>query len=433
MDRVIEGRRRLRGALQVPGDKSISHRSVLLGSIARGTSRVWGLSSAMDVRSSLEAVKTLGIQVEQTENETVIKGMGLGGLENKSAEGRVTIHCGNSGTTARLLTGLLAGAGVRALITGDESLSRRPMSRITEPLASIGAGISSNEGRLPMQLNGGKLVPFEYVIPVASAQVKTSLILASLFIQGTSYITEPVETRDHTERMLLLMDGQIKKKHTVQGKSITVCGRRELSTLELVVPGDISSAAFFIASGLVTPRSDIVLENVLLNPTRAYIIEVFQKMGGNIQTEIEEEFPEPRGKVRVWSSRLKAVEVGGIEIPLIIDEIPALACAGFFARGETIVRGASELRVKESDRIRGVVEMIRSFGGRAQELDDGFVIHGPNRPTQAEINSFGDHRLAMAASIIALNVKGRTLIRDAHCSDISFPGFFDMLESATVK
>ena len=432
MDKFIEGKRSIKGCIEVPGDKSISHRAVILGGIAHGINNIAGLSTSQDVKSTIEAMRKIGIPIYEKYGKTVIEGNGVTGFEQKKKHAPVELYCRNSGTTARLLTGLLSGACFPARLTGDSSLMKRPMNRVVEPLGEIGARVTSNDGYLPVDISEGTLVPFEYRVPVASAQVKTALIFAALFIGGTSIVTESKETRDHTERMLVLMDGDIKNKHLIQGKSIIISGRKELTPLDITIPGDISSAVFFIASALVSPSSEIILQNVLLNRTRAHILEVFKRMGGDIKVELRRDFPEPLGNIRVKSSCLKGTTVGGVEIPLIIDEIPALASAACFAKGDTVVRGASELRVKESDRIKGIVDMVRGFGGKIEELEDGFIISGKKHPVPAQIESQGDHRLAMAASIIALNVKGKTTIKNAHCVDISFPGYFDVLESVSV-
>jgi len=428
MDRILKGKRALKGKIRVPGDKSISHRAVILGSIANGTSNIGGVSDSNDVVSSIKAMKKIGVDINQKNNITTINGSGLSGFINIGKKNPVEIDCGNSGTTARLLIGLLSGAGIKSRITGDASLLKRPMDRVVYPLSKAGENITSNNGYLPVNINGGGLVPFEYSIPVASAQVKSSLILAALFIQGVSVIIEPVETRDHTERMLLLMDADIKIKRTLRGKNMLITGRKELTPIDFEVPGDISSACYFIASALITPSSDVVIENVLLNRTRAHILDVFKRMGGIIDIELTSDFPEPVGNIRVKSSKLQGISVGGFEIPLIIDEIPVLAALGFFAEGDTVVRGASELRVKESDRIKSVVHMIKSFGGKIDELDNGFIVHGKNKPNEAEIESFCDHRIAMAASVIAQNSRSETKIKNAECVDVSFPHFFDLMD-----
>jgi 3-phosphoshikimate 1-carboxyvinyltransferase len=429
MDRVVQGMRSIRGEIEVPGDKSISHRAVMLASIAQGTSTVRGLSAARDVRRTVEAMRTAGVSVEERGGATVIEGKGITGFERLKPFRPLEIDCGNSGTTARLLAGLFGGARFPVRLTGDESLMKRPMDRIAEPLAEIGVHISSEAGHLPVEITGGAPGPFEYTVPIPSAQVKTAFMLAALFIAGGSVITEPVETRDHTERMLVLMDADIRVRTTLQGRSILIHGRRELSPLDMRVPGDVSSAVFFIACALVSRSSELLIKNVLLNPTRAHVIEVFRRMGGDIKVEMVEEFPEPCGHVRVRSSSLSGTKVGGVEIPLLIDEIPALAAAACFAKGETLIQGASELRVKESDRIAGLASMVREFGGRVTELDDGLVISGRTRLSPARVESFADHRLAMAASILGMNVRGKTVIKGAECADISFPGYFELLDS----
>jgi 3-phosphoshikimate 1-carboxyvinyltransferase len=429
MDRVIEGRGPVRGTVSVPGDKSVSHRAAILGAVARGRSVIRGLSSSRDVASTVEAVRTLGVRLCGEGNALVVDGGGISGFEALDAGGPYRIDCGNSGTTARLLAGLLSGAGIRAALTGDESLSGRPMGRVVDPLVGFGARVESRGGRLPVELGGVKPGAFRYRLPVASAQVKSALLCCALFLEGTCTVIEPERTRDHTERMLALMGCPIDVREAdPKGREIAIEGRGELRPLDLSVPGDISSAAFLVAAALVAPRSEVRVRNVLLNETRSKILDVFRAMGGDIEVKVREESPEPVGDVRARSSRLRGTALGGADIPLVIDEIPALAAAAFFAEGETIVSGAEELRVKESDRVKGIVDIIRAFGGEVEELADGFVMRGRQRARPAEAESRGDHRLAMAASVVALNTEGRSLVRDAGCVDISFPGFFEELE-----
>jgi 3-phosphoshikimate 1-carboxyvinyltransferase len=453
MEVVVSGRRSLKGEIHVPGDKSISHRAVILGSIAAGTSRIRGLSSARDVESSVSAMKTLGVGIACDAGGAVVEGRGIEGFEHLGRKGPFAVDCGNSGTTARLLAGVLSGAGIRAVLTGDASLSRRPMKRVVEPLVAFGARIGSRDGLLPVETLGGKLEPFDYIIPVSSAQLKSALLCAALFVDGVSVITERERTRDHTERMLRLMGGAVEEEEyhpaagtdlpqggpggsppfsggPSRGRVFRVTGRRELSPIDFAVPGDISSAVFFVAAALVSPNSELVVRNVLLNPTRSRILDLFREMGGDIDVNAREGSPEPAGDVVVRGSPLRGAKVGRSQIPLLIDEIPALAAAAFFAEGETEVRDAGELRVKESDRIRGIVEMVRGFGGEIEELPDGFVIRGSGplaKPRPAVIESREDHRLAMAASILAINAEGSSIIRDAQCVDISFPGYFELL------
>jgi 3-phosphoshikimate 1-carboxyvinyltransferase len=429
MDRAVEGRRSVRGSVSVPGDKSVSHRALMLGSVARGRSLIRGLSDAEDVLSTERAVKALGVRLHRKDGVTVVEGAGIDGFEALGGGGPFRIDCGNSGTTARLLAGLLSGAGISAELTGDESLSRRPMRRVVDPLVRFGARIETREGRMPLELKGVRPGVFRYVLPVASAQVKSALLCCALFLEGTSTVTEPERTRDHTERMLRLMGCPVEVRAAApKGREIAIAGRTELLPLDFTVPGDISSAVFFIAAALLAPRSEVRVKNVLLNETRSRILDVFRAMGGEIEVQAMGGLPEPVGEVRARSSRLKGVSVGGADIPLLIDEIPALAAAAFFAEGKTVVSGAQELRVKESDRVRGIVEMVKAFGGEVEELPDGFVLQGSAKAHPAEVESRGDHRLAMAASIIALNAEGRSLIRNAGCVDISFPGFFEELE-----
>jgi len=429
MIREIEGRKTISGIVTVPGDKSISHRAVMLGSIASGKSTFTGLSEAQDVCSSVDAVRALGVPVQKKGGKLVIEGRGIHGFERLAKNAPLRIDCGNSGTTARLLMGLLCGAGISARLTGDSSLSRRPMDRVVAPLREIGAQISADNGHLPVQIGRSRLVPFEYRVPVASAQVKSAFILAALFVQGRSVITEFSDTRDHTERMLVLMNGDIRKRSFIQEKRIEVYGRRELAALDVLIPGDLSSSVFFLALALVLPASEIVVEHVLLNTTRAHVLEVLERMGGKIEVRIDSDLPEPMGTVRAKSSRLHGTTIDGLEIPLVIDEIPAIAAAACFARGETVVRGASELRVKESDRIRGIVDMTRAFGGKVVEYEDGFLITGNKKLSATRVQTSCDHRIAMAASVIAANIRGRSQIEDAECVNVSFPGYFDALET----
>jgi 3-phosphoshikimate 1-carboxyvinyltransferase len=432
MDMVLEGRAKLRGTVHVPGDKSISHRAVILSSISSGKCRIRDLSSGRDVQATLDAFKKMGVTIVQEKDSIAVGGLGIAGFEALLGDATHRIDCKNSGTTARLLIGIFAGSGKKAVLTGDLSLQKRPMMRVVGPLADHGAVIHTREGVLPVELDGGKLLPIHYSVPVPSAQVKSALILAALFIEGQSVINEPVGTRDHTERMLLALDAKIRLKDTQHGREIYISGRSELSPIDHTIPGDISSAVFFIAAALVLPSSELILRNVLINPTRAYILEVLRRMGGRIEVEPVEEFPEPTGNIHVRSSKLEGIRVGRREVPLIIDEIPALAACGFFAKGITSVSGAEELRIKESDRVKGIVEMVRAFGGSIEETDDGFVLEGGAGKFPADIQSFGDHRLAMAASIIALGSRGKTVIRDAGCVSVSFPGFFRELNRCTV-
>jgi 3-phosphoshikimate 1-carboxyvinyltransferase len=306
------------------------------------------------------------------------------------------------------------------------------MMRVIDPLNQHGASISAVGGHLPVELTGKRVLPLRYRLPVHSAQVKSSLILAALFADGLSVIVEPVPTRDHTERMLLHMDGGIDTRRTQWGTEIHITGRSELTPLQMQVPADLSSAVFFIAAALTTPGSSVTIRKVLLNPTRAHILDVLKRMGARIKWQLSGDSPEPVGDITAHHSKLRGIAVGGTEIPLIIDEIPALAACALFARGDTVVSGAAELRIKESDRIRSIVKMIRAFGGRVDETEDGFKVYGKSGNAPATVDTHDDHRVAMAGSVIALATKGRSTIRDAACVGISFPDFFEKLAACTV-
>jgi len=428
LDRKVKGARCVEGEIRVGGDKSISHRALVLSGMAEGESVVRGLSGAQDVLSTLVSLQRLGVALERHGETVRIGGKGLTGLKLSDEGDPIVLDCGNSGTTARLLTGLLAGAGVRAHLVGDRSLSSRPMKRVIDPLCRFGARIEHREGCLPLTIQDGKLGEIRYTVPVPSAQVKTSLILASMFVEGKSVIDEKILTRDHTERLLTAMCAHFSREPLGIGERITIEGNKALSPLDIEVPGDISSAVFFIVLALIVPGSRLVVRNVGLNPTRARILSVFKRMGGEVNTAIETGGPEPLGTVFARSSALSGIEVSGREIPLIIDEIPALACAALFAEGETVVRDARELRVKESDRIEAVCNMVRRFGGEAEAREDGFNVRGDASIRNALVESGGDHRIAMAASVLACAASGTSTIRDVECVSVSCPEFFDLLE-----
>ena len=430
-DALVEGRARLQGNITVPGDKSISHRAVILGCLASGKSMLRGISPGVDVGSTIEAFRSMGLSIFGTVQELHISGTGIRGFMEAEGSPNLEIDCGNSGTTARLLIGLLSGAGRRAVLRGDSSLTGRPMMRVVSPLMDHGAAINTSGGRLPVELLGGRVSPIHYHLPVPSAQVKSALILAALFIHGSSHIFEEIPTRDHTERMLSYMDGRISVRQTRGGKQIQVTGLGDLVPLDLTIPGDLSSAMYFVAAALITPGSSLTVRDVLLNTTRSHILDVLRRMGGRIKTELKRELPEPAGDLHVRFSELAGIRIGSDEVPLIIDEIPALAACALFAGGETVVSGAGELRVKESDRIRGIVRMVRAFGGNIEESEEGFTVQGGADVEPAEIDPEEDHRIAMAASVIALAVRGRSTIKNARCVDISFPGFFDLLGACT--
>ena len=422
MNKLIKKSEGIYGEISVPGDKSISIRSVILGSIAEGDTIITGLGTGGDIQSAVRCLKQLGVLFEEKNNSLIIHGKGLYGLSKPST----IIDVGNSGTTIRLLTGVLAGQKFGAVITGDNSIQSRPMKRITEPLKLMGAEIKGGNGDnyAPLSIVGKKLNGIKYTSPVASAQVKSSIMLASLYADGTTQITEPYKSRDHSERMIGYMGGKV----TVDGNNISIEGGQELKGQEIFIPGDISSAAFFIAGALIVENSEILLKDVGVNPTRTGIIDVLKRMGGNIYIQNNREInSEPVADIVVKSSELKGIEISGETIPRVIDEIPILSVVAAVSEGETIIKDAGELRVKETDRIKAVVTNLKKMGADVKELSDGIIIKGPNRLKGAELESFGDHRIALAFSIAGLNAEGDTIIKDAEWADISFPGFFDLL------
>jgi 3-phosphoshikimate 1-carboxyvinyltransferase len=372
-------------------------------------------------------MRALGVRIEEQGGELVVQGKGLHGLGGGGERGPLVIDCANSGTTARLLMGLLCGAGVHARLIGDESLSRRPMERVAGPLRAAGAAVACAGGTLPCEIGGRAPRPFTFTLPVASAQVKSALLLAALFVRGTCTVVEPVRSRDHTERMLQAMGAALRRS----GDRLILSGGRELEPLALRVPGDLSSSSFFMAAALVCPGSRLTLKNVMLNPTRTAVIDVLRRMGARLEVRPERGDPEPCGAILASHSRLRGVRVGGREIPLLIDEIPVIAACALFAAGDTEVRDAGELRVKESDRIAAVVRMARAFGGSIRELEDGFVVRGGSPLRPARVDSFMDHRIAMAAAVIACAVEGSSRISRAQAASVSFPEFYRLLDQVS--
>ncbi len=419
--RVEIGRaERLRGEVAPPPDKSISHRAVMLSSIAEGTSVIRNLLMAGDTMSTLNAMRALGVDIEDRE-EIIIQGRGLYGLKESPAP----IDCGNSGTTMRLLSGILSGNPFFSVLTGDESLRSRPMKRVVDPLREMGARIMGrDEDRYPpLAIRGGALRPIRYEMPVASAQVKSAILLAGLYASGETAVAEPVKSRDHTERMLPSYGADVRR----EGLVVSVKGPAELRAHDIAVPGDFSSAAFFIVGALIVPGSEILIKGVGLNPTRTGLLSALEKMGAEIKTEnLKEVSGEPVGDLYIKSAALKGIEIGGETLPSLIDEFPILCIAGACADGTTAIRGAGELRVKESDRVRAMSEGLKRMGADVEEHTDGLSIKGGHLKG-AEVDSRGDHRIAMAFSIAALVSEGITTIKDAGAADISYPGFFETL------
>jgi 3-phosphoshikimate 1-carboxyvinyltransferase len=416
-DLILAGPRPLRGTLRLPGDKSISHRALLFGAIADGRSVIRNLGTGEDVARTRAAVEAMGVRARHTPSgEVRVNGAGWEGLREP---GHV-VDCGNSGTTARVLLGLLAGRPFHAVLTGDASLSRRPMGRVVEPLREMGAAVDGRDGGtlLPIAVRGGALTGKRHQLPVASAQVKTALVLAGLQAEGITEVTEPAASRDHTERMLAALGAPVE----VDGATVRVRAGAP-GALDLDVPGDPSSAAFHVVAALVAPESEIVIEDVALNPTRAAFLDVLARMGGEIEVEVTgERCGEPVGRVTARSSVLEATTVGGDEIPTVIDEIPALAVAAAFASGSTEIRDVAELRVKETDRIGAIEQELAQLGVAVVTSADGLTIEG-GRPRAGQFKSHGDHRIAMALAVAANACVGESRVQGWHAVGSSYPGF----------
>lgn len=426
--RIVSQAQSLRGEIVVPADKSISHRAVMLGAIASGTSMVRNFLRAEDPLSTINVMRHLGVAMNKgSEGEVIIEGRGLPGLR----EARTVLDCGNSGTTIRLLSGLLAGRPFLSVLTGDDSIRQRPMARIVRPLRQMGAAIFAREEErfAPLAIRGGELRPSTFVLPSASAQVKSCLLLAGLSIEGTTQITEPEKTRDHTERMLQSLGAQL---HT-SDLTVSVCGGKELAPFDLTVPSDFSSAAFFIAAALIVPNSELIIRSVGVNPTRTGFLQLLKEMGAPVRLEnIRETSGEPVADIICTTAPgLHSIEIGKREVALSIDEFPILCILATQAEGTTIIRGAQELRVKESDRIRAMADGLTQLGVKVEELEDGIAITGKSPLSGGEIESHRDHRIAMAFAIGALIARKPVTIREAASVDISFPGFFEHLDRLT--
>ncbi len=435
---TVSGPRPLRGRLRVPGDKSISHRGLLFAALATGASRLSGLADGGDVAASRAAIEALGVKVRDAtgpagEPVVVVRGGGFGGL----LEPEAIIDCGNSGTSIRLLAGILAGRPFHTVLTGDSSILRRPMGRVADPLRAMGARIDGRDGgRLaPLAIRGGGLRGMRHELAVASAQVKTALLLAGLQSEGVTEITEPVLSRDHTERLLPVLGAQLERiagKGTEPGGGVRIHpAAAGLTPADLAVPGDPSAAAVFVVGACVTPGSDLVVEDVCLNPTRIGFVDVLRRMGADVEIVVKEERGgEPVGDIRAAAGPLRATTMAGAEIPSIIDEIPALAVAAAFAAGTTVISDAAELRVKESDRIGTVEQELSQLGIAVETRPDGLVITG-GIPRAGLLKSHGDHRIAMAAAVAANACAGSSTIRGWRAIVSSYPGFAGDLASVT--
>ena len=429
---TIRPARNLRGAVQLPGDKSISHRYAMLSGIAEGSSRLENYSTGADCASTLACMRALGVKwsrIEGPSNTIEVHGCG-GSLSAPSAP----LDCGNSGSTMRMLSGIVAGQPFTSEMVGDESLSRRPMQRIIGPLSEMGAQIDSQGGKPPLRIKGGSLKAIDYKMPVASAQVKSCVLLAGLFAKGETLVEEPLRTRDHTEVALRAFGAEVTRKSAGAGSEIRIRGGQQLRGLDARIPGDLSSAAFFLCAAALFPGSQLSISHLLMNPTRARLLDILMQMGLRISvTQLEEIQGEPVGSLQIEGGSLKGITIAGTDSAALIDEIPVLAAIAPFTDKGVEIRDAKELRVKESDRIAALASNLRRMGAEVEEREDGLRIPGGVTLHGAEIDSFGDHRIAMAFAIAALRAEGETLIRGAESAAISYPAFFHTLEELTER
>lgn len=425
MNWKIKGNNRaLKGDINVPPDKSISHRAIMFGAISRGKVRVKNFLFAEDCMRTFQAFRAMGCQIERDGDDVLVVGAGLGGLRAPDKE----LYLGNSGTTMRIISGIIAGCGIPATLTGDESLSRRPMGRIIDPLKKMGVIVSAQKGGLPplrIEKSSKTLNSIAYKTPVASAQVKSCILSAGLYASGETSVTEPFQSRDHTERILRHFSADIE----CDGLTTKIRGMKELVPSDITVPGDISSAAFFMVGASVIEGSDIVLKSVGLNPTRRGIIDVMLRMGANITIIEERGSVEREGDIRIKASALKGTIVQEEEIPLLIDEVPILIIAALSASGETRISGVSELKVKESDRVKCMTENLARMGYEIFEDNGDLVIPGGQKDIKnADFDSHGDHRIAMSMAMASLKAAGESVVKDTSCVDTSYPGFIKDLE-----
>ncbi|RAZ70183.1 3-phosphoshikimate 1-carboxyvinyltransferase [Planococcus maitriensis] len=412
----------LTGSVQVPGDKSISHRAIMFGALAQGTTTIEGFLMGDDCLSTISCFRSLGIDIQLDGEQVTVKSGGRKAWK----EPDVVLDTGNSGTTTRLMLGLLAGTDFHSVMAGDESIARRPMKRIVEPLRLMGADIRgrANGHFTPLAVQGTALQAIDYTMPVASAQVKSAVLLAGLSAQGTTTVHEPVPSRDHTEIMLKHFGADISRN----GDIISLIGGQELRAAHVQVPGDISSAAFMIGAALIAVGSEIQLKNVGVNPTRTGLLDVFEAMGADIEQSGHKAEGEQAADLMVRSTLLRGTEIAGDVIPRLIDEIPLIALVATQAQGKTVIRDAEELRVKETDRIQAVVTELKKLGADIEATEDGMVIQGPTPLTGAAMKSYGDHRLGMMAAVAALIADGPVTIDDPGCISISYPNFFEHLD-----
>jgi len=424
--------RNVRGSVRLPGDKSISHRYAMLAGIAEGASRLENYSTGADCASTLGCMRSLGVEWERkdgADNTIEVKGRGLALAASASA-----LDCGNSGSTMRMLSGIVAGQKFSCEMVGDESLSRRPMERVIKPLSAMGAQIGSHGGKPPLRITGGALKAIDYKMPVASAQVKSCLLFAGLFAEGETRIEEAMRTRDHGEVALRALGVKLDRRSVGQGSEVRIRGGQALRGIEARIPGDLSSAAFFLCAAALFPGSALTIPSLLMNPTRARLLDILMQMGLRISvTQLNEIHGEMVGTLQVEGGALKGTTIAGADSAVLIDEIPVLAAIAPYTEQGIEVRDAKELRVKESDRIVAVATNLRLMGAQVEEREDGLTIPGGQTLHGAELDSFGDHRIAMAFAVAGLRANGETVIRGAESAAISYPAFFRMLEEVAER
>lgn len=415
----------IKGRLRVPGDKSISHRAVMFGAISKGITNIKGFLTGADCISTISIFKKMGIDIEIKNTDVTVRGNGLYGLSNPGE----ILDCGNSGTTTRLVSGILSAQNFTSVLTGDKSIQRRPMNRIIAPLTLMGADIKSNNGFAPLTVTGSSLHGIEYNSPVASAQVKSAILLAGLYADSPTTVIEPAKSRDHTELMLKKFGANLNTTKT----SATIKPCKELFATDIDVPSDISSAAFFMAAAVLVPGSELILENVGINPTRDGVIKVLKDMGANIEIINSNDEFEPVADIKVSYSKLHATTIGGEIIPTLIDELPLLAAIASLAEGKTIIKDAAELKVKESNRIKVMCEELSKLGVNVLETEDGMEIEGTNKLLgNVTISTHDDHRIAMTFAILGLISEGEIKLDNKACVEISYPEFFDDLRKVNI-
>ena len=411
----------LRGEITVPGDKSISHRAVMLGALAKGTTHITGFLMGEDCLSTIDCFRKMGVEIGITEDEVIVHGVGLHGLSAPHD----ALYTGNSGTTTRLLCGILAGQSFPVTMSGDPSIQKRPMGRVIKPLREMGARIDGRDDNFcPLTIHPSELCGIEYTLPVASAQLKSAILLAGLYAEGQTTVIEPAPSRDHTERMFRALGVEVETHDGV----ITLDPPEELHALDIAVPADISSAAFFLVAGAIVPGSELTIKNVGVNPTRTGILDVLRDMGAEITEKNFRDDAEPVCDLIVKYSALHGTTIGGEIIPRLIDELPVIAVAAAFAEGETIICDAQELKVKESNRIAAMVTELKKAGVDVEETEDGMIIRGGKKPHGATFETYKDHRIAMSLAVCALACEGASRILDPEVVAISYPTFFETLQ-----